>query len=237
MVDGLIECPYHGWKFNSNGNCEIMPSTRMCKGIGVLSLPVIEADGLVWVWGDETSEPRNFELPISGPMVLPNAHEVQTEMVLEVDTDHQDIRKSLHTNPTAMMQDSSELIQNLPISEKLAYHMASWISGIRINEASKLLQEEISSSPGLFVSAHVLQKDQAQPETVARPHGELAVTDVQKTLTNYERGIYEVHAAIPVGEGRTRLLYRMSTHADGLGQVPKGVWHGMATQHLNKFSE
>ena len=50
VVEGFIQCPYHGWEYDGSGNCTRMPSTAFCKGIRVSSLPVCEADGFVWVW-------------------------------------------------------------------------------------------------------------------------------------------------------------------------------------------
>lgn len=50
MVEGCIQCPYHGWEYDGAGNCTRMPSTAFCKGISVSSLPVTEADGFIWVW-------------------------------------------------------------------------------------------------------------------------------------------------------------------------------------------
>ena len=104
MVEGRVQCPYHGWEYDSAGACTKMPSTAFSKvggtclnsrpsfvhagmprwggsnvkprvahspaslrapsspprppilshalpqGITVDALPVVEADGLVWIW-------------------------------------------------------------------------------------------------------------------------------------------------------------------------------------------
>jgi hypothetical protein len=50
VVDGCIQCPYHGWEYDGSGNCVKMPSTAFCRGVGVSTLPVSEAEGFVWVW-------------------------------------------------------------------------------------------------------------------------------------------------------------------------------------------
>jgi len=50
VVDGAIQCPYHGWRYNGAGECTAMPSTAHCGGVRVDALPAAEADGLVWVW-------------------------------------------------------------------------------------------------------------------------------------------------------------------------------------------
>lgn len=50
MVDGRIQCPYHGWQYDGRGECTRMPSTAHCADVGVRALAVAEADGLIWVW-------------------------------------------------------------------------------------------------------------------------------------------------------------------------------------------
>lgn len=65
VVEGQVQCPYHGWTFNSKGECTKMPSTVQCKGVKVTHLPTVERDGLVWIWpGDaEPVEVPNNTLP------------------------------------------------------------------------------------------------------------------------------------------------------------------------------
>ncbi len=53
--DGSIECPYHGWRFRKDGVCSAIPS--LVEGqdldparIKVRSYPIIEQDGLLWVF-------------------------------------------------------------------------------------------------------------------------------------------------------------------------------------------
>lgn len=48
--NGQVVCPYHGWQYDTTGSCNHMPSTVQCKGVSVVSLPVSEQDGFVWVW-------------------------------------------------------------------------------------------------------------------------------------------------------------------------------------------
>ena len=58
--DGQLECPYHGWRFATDGRCMHVPgladdterASRRCPGY-----PVREQQGCVWVWGDPDSEP------------------------------------------------------------------------------------------------------------------------------------------------------------------------------------
>ena len=70
VVDGCIQCPYHGWQYDGSGNCTKMPSTAFCRGITVSTLPVAEAEGFVWVWPGrsvpEHSVPQHVARPPDG---------------------------------------------------------------------------------------------------------------------------------------------------------------------------
>jgi len=53
--DGTIECPYHGWRFASDGRCTVIPSLVPEQDFGperirVRAYPVRERHGLIWVY-------------------------------------------------------------------------------------------------------------------------------------------------------------------------------------------
>jgi phenylpropionate dioxygenase-like ring-hydroxylating dioxygenase large terminal subunit len=53
--DGSVECPYHGWRFKRDGVCSLIPSltgqeSLSADQIRVRAYPVVEQDGLVWVY-------------------------------------------------------------------------------------------------------------------------------------------------------------------------------------------
>jgi phenylpropionate dioxygenase-like ring-hydroxylating dioxygenase large terminal subunit len=49
VVDGAIECPYHGWRFAGSGRCSAMPGLigELPRAL-VPSYPVVEKDGLIF---------------------------------------------------------------------------------------------------------------------------------------------------------------------------------------------
>lgn len=52
IVDGLIQCPYHGWRFDGGGRCQAIPGSERAAdkpNRRVPSLPIREQDGLIWV--------------------------------------------------------------------------------------------------------------------------------------------------------------------------------------------
>jgi phenylpropionate dioxygenase-like ring-hydroxylating dioxygenase large terminal subunit len=50
-----VECPYHGWRFRTDGACARIPSLTAdepldISKIRVRTYPLVEAQGLVWIW-------------------------------------------------------------------------------------------------------------------------------------------------------------------------------------------
>lgn len=67
--DGTIECPYHGWRFDSGGVCRKVPSLvgpAENKARDAASFPTLEQDGWVWVFmtpgAMPESRPHRFRL-------------------------------------------------------------------------------------------------------------------------------------------------------------------------------
>lgn len=55
LDDGTVECPYHGWRFGTDGICKHIPSLVGGESVDpakirVRSYPVHEQDGLIWVY-------------------------------------------------------------------------------------------------------------------------------------------------------------------------------------------
>lgn len=53
VVDGCVECPYHGWRYDAGGRCTAMPaaspSTPAVRAGSLPAWPAVEQDGFVWV--------------------------------------------------------------------------------------------------------------------------------------------------------------------------------------------
>ena len=52
--EGGIRCPYHGWKYDVNGQCVDVPSepeeSGFCKKIRLKSYPLVERGGVIWIY-------------------------------------------------------------------------------------------------------------------------------------------------------------------------------------------
>ncbi|WP_297798852.1 aromatic ring-hydroxylating dioxygenase subunit alpha [uncultured Brevundimonas sp.] len=71
-----VECPYHGWRFRTDGVCAAIPS--LCDGqnvdpqrFKVRNYPVRESQGLIFVW--MAADPRHPSEPDHEPPVFPGA--------------------------------------------------------------------------------------------------------------------------------------------------------------------
>jgi phthalate 4,5-dioxygenase len=66
--EGGIRCPYHGWKYDTTGQCKEIPSepeeSKLCTKVKLKSYPCIELGGVVWTYmgaPEQQPEPPQFE--------------------------------------------------------------------------------------------------------------------------------------------------------------------------------
>ena len=69
-----VECPYHGWRFGTDGTCRAIPSLAQgqefdIERVKVKSWPLAESQGLVFIW--MSSDPRFEREPDHKPPVFP----------------------------------------------------------------------------------------------------------------------------------------------------------------------
>ncbi len=62
--EGGIRCPYHGWKYDVNGQCLDVPSelpeSGFCQKIKLKSYPLVERGGVIWIY----MGPPEFQPPL-----------------------------------------------------------------------------------------------------------------------------------------------------------------------------
>ena len=71
-----VECPYHGWRFGTDGRCRAIPSlvegqTFDVSRVRVRAFPTIESQGMVFVW--VASDERSDLSPTAPPPTFPGA--------------------------------------------------------------------------------------------------------------------------------------------------------------------
>jgi phenylpropionate dioxygenase-like ring-hydroxylating dioxygenase large terminal subunit len=69
-----VECPYHGWRFGTDGACRAIPSLVADQAMDVSKIqvrrfPVQESQGLVFIW--MAADPRSLAEPDHPPPVFP----------------------------------------------------------------------------------------------------------------------------------------------------------------------
>ena len=66
VTDGCVECPYHGWRYNGEGACTVIPAhpdVSVPKRVRVDAYPVAERFGWVWVYMGDLAEAERPPLP------------------------------------------------------------------------------------------------------------------------------------------------------------------------------
>ncbi|MBK9262842.1 MAG: aromatic ring-hydroxylating dioxygenase subunit alpha [Polyangiaceae bacterium] len=60
VVEGQLQCPYHGWRFDRKGTCKFVPSLvggSVNKAQHAPGYAAMESDGFVWVYSTPNEEP------------------------------------------------------------------------------------------------------------------------------------------------------------------------------------
>lgn len=130
VIQGQLECLYHGWQFGKEGICRHIPHLDAGAVIPsrarVTAFPVQQQQGIIWVWADGTIAP-NPEQP-------PAISEIDQEGVFRVDT------------VTDLPFDHAFLVENLldPAHVYISHDRTEM--GIRREDASPLAMEICATS-------------------------------------------------------------------------------------------
>ncbi|KPL74811.1 hypothetical protein ADN00_13270 [Ornatilinea apprima] len=66
VKDGHIACPFHGFEYDTSGQCVVLPAYgsqgKIPKALRVKAYPVHEAHGLIWIWWGE-NVPKDLQPP------------------------------------------------------------------------------------------------------------------------------------------------------------------------------
>lgn len=67
-MDEMLVCPYHGWKYNTEGECVHIPALRADESIPaqarIRTFSLSECNGFVWLWHSSTGLPATGAVPI-----------------------------------------------------------------------------------------------------------------------------------------------------------------------------
>lgn len=137
VEDGCIRCPYHGWKFQTDGRCIDIPAnapkTPIPQKARVETYPVQEKYGFVWLFYGDLPEAERPPLPTNLPEYLFSTMRAAPH----VDLDHANYVRLMETN--------------LDFSHVIAIHRKTFGQRIPLNSTVKYpVQEDDWSAVAKF---------------------------------------------------------------------------------------
>ncbi|GJM87220.1 hypothetical protein PR202_ga03154 [Eleusine coracana subsp. coracana] len=97
IVDGRIECLYHGWQFDGEGKCVKIPQlpegAKIPRSACARNYEVRDSQGVVWVWMSDANPPDEAKLPWFEPYARPGFTDLST--VHELPYDHSILLENL----------------------------------------------------------------------------------------------------------------------------------------------
>lgn len=126
ITDGRLECLYHGWQFQGDGQCVNIPQlpegAKIPRAACLKPYQVRDSQGVVWVWMSETNPPRDDKLPWFEHYARPGFQDSST--IHELPYDHSILLENLmdpahvpishdRTDWTAKREDAQALIMNV----------------------------------------------------------------------------------------------------------------------------
>ncbi|KAL4430402.1 hypothetical protein ABPG77_002208 [Micractinium sp. CCAP 211/92] len=216
---GRVQCAYHGWQFNSRGECTKMPSTAFCKGIKVKSLPVVEADGLVWVWPGSEEAHAATGPPPSTLTAPPSGFQVHAELVLEVPVEHGLLLENLLDLAHAPFTHTTTFAKGWPVPDVVRFNAAQILGG-----NWEPYPIDMQFGPPCMVLSTIGLTSPGKIERGAR-------------ASSCKNHLHQLHVCLPSSEGRTRLLYRMSLDFMHWTKAVPGInkfWEKIAGQVLGE---
>ncbi|KAJ3321548.1 hypothetical protein HDV06_004084 [Boothiomyces sp. JEL0866] len=90
IMDGKLECRYHGWQYEIDGTCSKIPSLledrKIPANARVRKYPTYEIDGWVWIWPGNVEDSLSFPKP-SFPTYWQNFDMTPTVQYIDLDID------------------------------------------------------------------------------------------------------------------------------------------------------
>ncbi|HEY9596304.1 MAG TPA: aromatic ring-hydroxylating dioxygenase subunit alpha, partial [Cyanophyceae cyanobacterium] len=135
IIDGKIECLYHGWQFGSDGKCQHIPQlaadAKIPKNACVESFKVVEHQGIIWMWRGEPEAADEHSIP-----TLPDLDKsgvVYTDKITDIPYDYSYfIEHSLDLAHLNFVHDGSQGNRNRKNAQPLEMEVIeSSIRGIR----------------------------------------------------------------------------------------------------------
>ncbi|XP_073010793.1 protein TIC 55, chloroplastic [Typha latifolia] len=123
LVDGKLECLYHGWQFDGDGKCTKIPQlpagAKIPRNACTKTYQVRDSQGVVWVWMSDNTPPNPDKLPLFDHYSRPGFQDLST--IHELPYDHSILLENLmdpahvaishdRTDWTAKREDAQPLV-------------------------------------------------------------------------------------------------------------------------------
>jgi phenylpropionate dioxygenase-like ring-hydroxylating dioxygenase large terminal subunit len=104
VVEGQLQCPYHGWRYDRAGTVRFIPS--LCgesegKGRRTPAYPTVEQDGFIWIYPTADTTPATT--PYSFPHATERGYTTTRQVVQAESTMHAAIENALDVPHTAFL--------------------------------------------------------------------------------------------------------------------------------------
>lgn len=139
IIQGKIQCPYHGWQFNQEGLCTRVPGLKnlSCEKPILASQAVIENGGLIWASANESE----FNVPMPAAADIPQDYFfMQTTVQSDLLTLVENFLDGFHTHFV-----HAGLIRRDQDRQQLAAEVKPLIDGIEVSYSGETNQNGVLS--------------------------------------------------------------------------------------------
>ncbi|XP_010525891.1 PREDICTED: protein TIC 55, chloroplastic isoform X2 [Tarenaya hassleriana] len=213
LVDGRLECLYHGWQFEGDGQCVKIPqlpaNAKIPKAACVKPYEVRESQGVVWVWMSNKTPPNPEKLPWFENFARPGFMDLS----------------STHDLP----YDHSILLENLmdPAHIPISHNRTDFTA--KREDAGPLVFEVTERTSRGFAGKWGRQKDGEEPSNFLRFEAPCVLQNNREFVDkNGERQYFTgLFLCRPTGQGKSMLIVRFggTTRSALIKLLPKWYFH------------
>ncbi|KAJ8751662.1 hypothetical protein K2173_025821 [Erythroxylum novogranatense] len=196
LIDGRLECLYHGWQFEGEGKCVKIPqlpaSAEIPRSACAKTYEVRDSQGVVWIWMSRETTPNVSKLPWFENFARPGFRDVST----------------IHELP----YDHSILLENLmdPAHVPISHDRTDWSA--KREDAQPLFFEVTERTDRGFAGWWGREKDQSRRnflrfEAPCVLSNSLQTVD-EKGEKTYFSGLFLCR---PTGQGKSMLIVRFGS--------------------------
>nr|DAD27516.1 TPA_asm: hypothetical protein HUJ06_028984 [Nelumbo nucifera] len=212
LIDGKLECLYHGWQFEGDGKCVKIPQlpagARIPQSACLKTYEVRDSQGVVWAWMSDKNPPDPAKLPWFEHYARPGFQDVSTT----------------HELP----YDHSILLENLmdPAHIPISHDRTDWTA--KREDAQPLLFKVTERSDRGFAGQWGKERDQGTPNFLQFSAPCVLQNNREIVGKNGEKDYFSaLFLCRPTGQGKSMLIVRFgATRRSFLAKLfPKWYFH------------